>query len=201
MNESGQQEQFMRRISVPFLITDISAFARSLASEIELQKTPSHLQLLNMLARAGGQKNYQQLLATAAAKARVEEASLPQTLPDFQRVETALRCFNAEGQMVLWPAKRQTQELCLWPLWAALPPFGKIMDEKEVNQQLNRVHTYGDAALLRRELWGAGFVSRDQDCSNYQRLEIAPTPEARELIRRVTERRKAHASVPLKQGG
>ena len=191
----------MPRTPVPLVIEDLSTFARLLASQLETQKQLTHVQMLNLVARASGYKNYQHLLANDAAKTRIEGTRIPVITVNFEHVERALRCFNDQGVMVMWPAKRQTQEICLWPLWAALPPFGAIMDEPQVNRLLNQVHGFGDAALLRRELWGAGFVTRNLDSSNYQRVEVAPPPEARELIRQITGRRKLNRVFPVKAKG
>jgi hypothetical protein len=62
--------------------------------------------------------------------------------------------------------------------------------EKDVNALLNEAHHFGDAALLRRHLVDFGLVTRNSDCTNYRRQQKRPPPEARELIRRIRERRE-----------
>jgi hypothetical protein len=183
----------MPRIAVPIFIADISNFARRLAAQLDSVNPPSHVQFLNIIARAAEHKNYQALLANQKAQAKIEAKPATREATDFKRVEAALRCFDDEGVMQQWPAKHQTQTLCLWALWASFPRAETIMTEKEVNALLNKLHTFRDAALLRRELWAAKLISRDQDCSNYLRLETAPQPEARELIRQVSARLKSAA--------
>jgi hypothetical protein len=44
-----------------------------------------------------------------------------------------------------------------------------VYSEKEVNQLLNQHHTFGDAALLRRELFERGLIDRKRDGSEYWR--------------------------------
>ncbi|GFK95147.1 hypothetical protein NNJEOMEG_03005 [Fundidesulfovibrio magnetotacticus] len=54
----------MSRIPLPFAVGDVSALAKSLRSQMDsLGRIPSHLELLNMLARAGGRRNFQHLRA------------------------------------------------------------------------------------------------------------------------------------------
>lgn len=185
----------MSRIPVPLTLPDLSSFARLLAAGIKERGAPSHLELLNLIARAAGLRNYQHLRAISAAQTRLE-AEPPAAAVDFGLVERALRCFDEAGVLTQWPSRRQVQQLCLWSLWATLPA-GVSLAERQVNALLNRGHEFGDAALLRRELWGMGLVTRNPDGSNYRRCEIAPPPEAREMIRRIGARRKSapHAAA------
>jgi hypothetical protein len=44
--------------------------------------------------------------------------------------------------------------------------------------------------LIRRELVNMGLLTRTRDCRLYRRVEKRPPPEARELIRLVTSRRR-----------
>lgn len=65
-----------------------------------------------------------------------------------------------------WPAKDSRQTLVLEFL-ADKFEMGRIYTEKEVNQILNDHHTFGDPALLRRELYIKKFLDRELDGSKY----------------------------------
>ena len=56
----------MPRETIPLSIDDLSRFARTLAGELG-DAAPSHLSLMNMLARAAGFRNYQHLRAESNA--------------------------------------------------------------------------------------------------------------------------------------
>lgn len=181
----------MSKDPIGLVIADISDFARRLAPQLKNHKDgPSHLSLLNMLARAAGYRNYQHLRALRSARARLTE--VPATLDvDFRLVERALHQFDAGGQLVRWPSRRQVQALCLWVMWSRVPA-AEHLHERQINAILNAGHLFGDAALLRRSLIGMALVQRNLDGSDYQRLEKRPPDEARELIGRIKERRNQH---------
>ncbi|QHQ33932.1 DUF2087 domain-containing protein [Algicella marina] len=177
----------MSRQPIPLAVADISSFARALAQQMnEEAAAPSHLSLMNMLARAAGFRNYQHLRAAHAAGARLETPV--DESADFRLVERALQQFDDAGRMLRWPSRRAVQELCLWRMWADLPA-GKHLHEREVNAILDAGHHFGDAAILRRSLVGMGLLTRNADGSDYLRLEMRPPAEARDLIRRVAARR------------
>lgn len=185
----------MSKDPIGLVITDISVFARRLAPQLKkLDDGPSHLSLLNMLARAAGYQNYQHLRASRSAQERLAEKQ-PRPSVDFRLVERALHHFDAAGRLLRWPSRRPVQELCLWALWSNLPAATHL-HERQVNAALNNVHLFGDAALLRRSLVGMALVARNLDGSDYQRLEKRPPDEAQELIARIKERRLAHAAPP-----
>jgi hypothetical protein len=177
----------MSKTLLPYHSDDISALARSLKRQlVNCETPPGHLELLNMLARANGYRNFQHY--------RVEVDSRPQRdvapvaaepeLVDFKRVNRLLRMFDREGKLVRWPSKRSQQELCLWLIWSKIPAR-QVFTEKEINQLLNDSHLFGDHALLRRWLCDYGMMSRTRDGREYRRLEKRPPAEAIELIRRV----------------
>ncbi|MGJ8618265.1 MAG: DUF2087 domain-containing protein [Sulfitobacter sp.] len=184
----------MSKNPIGLAVEDISEFTRRLAPQLKNHGTaPSHLSLLNMLARAAGYRNYQHLRASRSAQARLAEVPARSDV-DFRLVERALHQFDAAGQLVRWPSRRPVQELCLWVLWSGLPA-AEHLHEKQVNAVLNAAHLFGDAALLRRSLIGMALVQRNPDGSDYQRLEKRPPDEARELIARVKERRSEPAAL------
>ena len=73
-----------------------------------------------------------------------------------------------EGRLILWPSKREAQLLALDYL-ATKFESGKIYSEKEVNALLKIWHTFGDPALLRRELYERGLLNRQKDGAEYWR--------------------------------
>lgn len=178
----------MSRTLLPFHVEDVSALARSLTGQLAgRQQPPGHVEMLNMLARAAGWRNFQHFRAQAAAAERL--AAPPAAEPvDLARVQRWLRHFDAEGQLVRWPGKFSDREPCLWVLWAALPPR-RTLGEPEVNERLAALHRFGDHALLRRELVDGGWMTRTADGRVYRRLERRPPAEARALIRLLGERR------------
>ncbi|TPE62901.1 DUF2087 domain-containing protein [Sandaracinobacter neustonicus] len=176
----------MPKHAIAFEIEDISAFARLLGKQLQAAKdTPSHLSLLNMLARAGGYRNFQHLRAEGAGR-QVAAAAAEERF-DPRPVERAFIQFDAAGQLLRFPAKRSLQILCVWALWARLPR-GEVMAERRVNELLNTMHLFGDPALLRRDMVEMGLLTRQADGSDYRRVEQKPPPPARELIRRLATR-------------
>ena len=174
----------MSRTLLPFHSDDISALARSLRGQLaDCESQPSHLELLNMLARANGYRNFQHYRAQLAACDQPDSrppAQEPEPV-DLVRVKRLLRIFDPEGKLARWPSKRSQQELCLWVIWSKLPAR-QVLTEKEVNLLLNDNHLFGDHALLRRWLCDYGMMSRTRDGREYRRVEKCPPAEARELI-------------------
>jgi hypothetical protein len=175
----------MPRTALPFSSPDISALARSIRSQLAAATAPpGHLQLLNMLARATGHRNYQHWRARAAESGLAAPAVIG---PDAELVEAASRHFDTEGRLLRWPARKGHQQLALWALWSAFPPR-REMPEREVNARIRKRHGFGDHALLRRALFAAGLLFRTRDGSVYRRIEREPPPEAIALIRRIKSR-------------
>lgn len=179
----------MSRTAIPYVAADIAAVARSLRSQLEgRDQPPGHVELLNMLARAVGRRNYQHLKAQLAAQARLEAGPAPADAVDHERVERIARHFDRDGRLIRWPAKPSHQQHCLWALWAALPA-GQTLTEQDVNAILKNRHLFADHAILRRALCSAGLVARTRDCREYRRIERRPPADAAALIRHV----RAHA--------
>lgn len=176
----------MSKTPVPFHADDISALARSLKGQLAARQTPpGHVELLNMLARAAGAKNFQHLRAQATAPPPAEAVIPPASPPvDAAKVERLARYFDAGGRMIRWPSKMSHVEPCLWVLWSRLPAE-RVMAEREVGARLNEHHLYGDPALLRRALFDYGLVTRSPDGREYRRIEREPPPLARALMARV----------------
>lgn len=173
----------MSREALPFAASDMSALARSLGRELEAAGPgPSHVQLLNMLARGAGYRNYQHLRAQHRARERLEAP--PGEPVDYRKVERVARHFGAGGRFIRWPSSTGLQRLCLWVLWSRLPR-DEVFSEIGISRWLGAQHGFGDHALLRREMVENGLLSRTDDCREYRRVGARPPPEAAALIRRV----------------
>lgn len=175
----------MSRVLLPFHSDDISALARSLKEQLaDCGHLPSHVELLNMLARTIGYRNFQHFRAQLAADEKLQGVQpAPEPAPvDYKRINRLLRLFDEDERLTRWPPKRSQQELCLWVIWSKLPPR-QVLTEKEINQRLNDLHLFGDHPLLRRWLCDYGMMNRTRDGSEYRRVERRPPPEAVELLR------------------
>ncbi|MFZ5669318.1 MAG: DUF2087 domain-containing protein [Pseudomonadota bacterium] len=172
----------MTRTVFPFAVSDVSALARALRRELAAAGgPPGHVQLLNILARAAGFRNFQHFRAQGDVPAPAAPSAAP---ADQARVERVARCFDAEGRLERWPARTGDQRLSLWVLWSRIPP-DEVMTEQQVSARIEALHRFGDRALLRRELVETGLVSRTPDCRQYRRVEQRPPAEALALIREV----------------
>ena len=196
----------MPRSIFPMAIADISAFAKSMRDQIDrLDHKPSHLEMLNLLSRSAGFSNYQHFRAASMTAEVIDNwniAAQPEPVPDETRVLRTLRLFDRDGRIIRWPTKRNQQELCLWFLWSKIPR-GQTYTERGISEFLNTQHLFGDAALLRRDLFDLGLVQRKRDGSDYRRIEKKPPPELRLLLSRiggaifVSERKNRLFSRPL----
>lgn len=178
----------MSRDLVPLRSDDVSAFVRALADELG-EAAPSHLTLMNMVARAAGFRNHQHLRASARSQQRLDDPPREAAV-DHSRVERVLNHFDAEGRLVRWPSRNAAQKLAVQVFWADLEP-GEVLTEAEVNERFAPGHLFDDPATLRRMLVGLQRLRRERDGSAYVRVEEAPSPEAAELIARVRARRSA----------
>ena len=76
--------------------------------------------------------------------------------------------FDKDSKLKTWSSrKHREKQLAVLEYLATKFETGKNYSEKEVNQILNQNHTFGDPALLRRELYTVGFLDRTQDGSRY----------------------------------
>lgn len=175
----------MSRISLPFHSEDISALARSLRGQLtNCEPRPSHLELLNMLARSSGYRNFQHYKAQITAQDQLEKHT-PEPEPDNSiKIKRLLKFFDPAGRLIRWPSKRSQQELCLWVIWSRLPAR-QVFTEKEMDQLLKDNHLFGDHTLIRRWLCDYGMMNRTRDGREYRRVEKRPPGEALELIRQI----------------
>jgi hypothetical protein len=172
----------MSRTALPFGVDDMSAFARSVRKSIEgLEHTPSHVEVLNLLARAGGYRNFQHYRAQFEARSSLDAPRPVEAEVDYRRVKQVVRVFDGKGRLARWPKKFSHRMLCLWALWSGLPAR-TAMTEGEISDHLRERHCFGDHALLRRELVDRGMVSRTPDGREYRRIEQRPPAEAAALF-------------------
>ncbi len=185
----------MTNLPIPLTSTDLGQFTRALSRQLG-ETAPSHLTLMNMLARAAGFQNVQHMrVAIVVADPMVEPPPVPPPpVPpppvDARKVSRALQQFDTLGRLAHWPAKRNMQTLALWAIWAALPA-GQKLQEGQISALIDGEHLFGDAAILRRDMVGCGLLSRQDGGVDYLRIEQMPPPEAKALIQAVAARRKA----------
>lgn len=178
----------MSRDILPFIASDLSALAKALGRELGLiDGKPGHVQLLNMLARTVGYRNFQHLRAASLAEARLAEPpSAPEPI-DYVLVERVAGHFDADGRLLRWPSRYGHQRLALWVLWSRLDA-GAVYNEFEISVVIRNNHLFGDHALIRRAMIDVGLIVRTVDGRQYRRVEQRPSGEALALIRRVATR-------------
>lgn len=184
----------MSRIPLPLHVADLSAFARALRRQLDgLERLPSHLELLNLLARAAGFKNFQHFRAEvepqAGQPAVAAAAPAPAPAPEPAAVDPRLlrrllRLYDGEGRLLRWPKKLAERQACLWVLWTRLPAHTP-MTEREISDRITGQHAFGDYAFLRRQLVDNALVTRTPDGRQYRRVEAPPNPAALALLERL----------------
>lgn len=174
----------MSRSVYPLAVADLSAFAKSVRAQLAgLDHAPSHVEMLNLLCRAAGYRNYQAFRAHAAPAATTPA---PVREADHGLVAKVARHFDRDGRLLQWPAREKQAMLCLWVLWSRIPA-GAVLTEREISSLLDGWHDFGDHALLRRALYDFGLVDRTRDGREYRRIEQQPPAELRVLLQRLRE--------------
>lgn len=174
---------------LPLHCADLSTFTKALRRDLgeHLQahpgSVPSHVQLLNMLARAAGHRNVQALKAQAAAVPTLRTPA-PAPVAALQltpHAAKALTQFDEHGRLSRWPYKFSVQRLAMWGLWLRFDS-GRTYTEREVNEILKAWTTYGDHVTPRRELVNMQLLGRKSDCSAYWKEPQRPSDEVRALL-------------------
>jgi hypothetical protein len=94
---------------------------------------------------------------------------------DFNKALYKLQAYlDAEGHLLQWPAARKAQRIALEYL-ASHFDSGTQYTEKEMNAILNKLHTFNDPGLLRRELFEGGHFNRNKDGTGYWRAKEKTT--------------------------
>lgn len=192
----------MTRETIACPVQDLSSFAKSLRSQLHAHLLaarppadalpgllPSHLQLLNMLARAAGHRNLQ---ALQAGQVRAAGPTAPAPLGDT--AQRALRQFDAAGRLQRWPTRFAVQRHAIWGLWLHFDAK-RVYTEREVNTILQAWHGFGDHCTLRRELVTMGLLERTPDGAEYRKCQVRPEAEVAALLRVLRERGRAAGSA------
>jgi hypothetical protein len=170
---------------LPFAVPDLSSFARALGAALKARHSdtsdpPGHVETLNIIARALGQRNVQSLrVALQAAPAARREP--PPPTPLSANARKTLAQFDAEGRLLRWPNKFTVQKMAMWILWT-LFDAKRLYTEREVNTILKAANAFGDHVTLRRELINHRLMARKSDCSEYRKLAVRPDDEIRALL-------------------
>ena len=179
----------MSRPAFALAISDLSAFARSVRGQLApLGPVPSHLEMLNILSRAAGYRNFQHFRAEAETPvpAPVEPPPAPAApVADLDKVAKLARYFDANGGLKSWPSRTNHQSLAMWVMWSRLPPRQQF-SEIQISEMLDLWHGFGDRALLRRSLIDGKLVERTLDGRAYWRVEREPPPELGPLLKRIS---------------
>ena len=188
----------MTRLLVPLATPDVSAFSKTLKNLLDQRHAagkapPSHVELLNLLARAVGLRNFATLKKTAVAAPA--PTAVPGDVPvaaqksdalDLSPLSTtarkALQQFDDAGRLVRLPNKLSVQQMTMWALWTQFAAHRRYT-EKEVNAVTNAFHTFGDQATLRRELVNMNLLGRKSECSEYWKEPQRPGPEVQSFLR------------------
>jgi len=172
----------MTRTAVPLRVDDLSPFAKTLRQSLtQHEGVPSHLELLNLLAKAAGFQNYQHLRSDAGTAGRLAAATQAMPPADLNQVEKAARYFDAEGVLMSWPARLNLQTLSQWVFWSRIPSE-VVFTEREISELIRHWHDFGDHALIRRAMVDAKMLERTVDGREYRRIERAPPPELKPLL-------------------
>lgn len=182
----------MTRLRVPLASPDISVFAKTLKRLLDERHQagkppPGHVELLNLLARAAGLRNFAtlkgaMLAAPAPAAARPASGAAIDLGSLSPTVRKALIQFDDAGRLVRLPNKFSVQQMTMWALWTQFAAR-RSYTEKEVNAVLNAHHVFGDQATLRRELVNMKLLGRLDDCSRYWKEPRRADGEVRAFLR------------------
>lgn len=176
----------MSKTPVPLRVDDMTVFTRALTKQLG-ETSPSHLTLMNMVARAAGFQNVQHMRAASAAAKRMKNHQ-GEGVADARAVERTLFQFDPVGRLRQWPSRQKIQTLSLWALWATFPSQ-KALDERAVNDHFADKHLFEDPATLRRTMISCGLLTRNQDGTQYRRVEQKPPVEAKAVIHALSARR------------
>ena len=186
-----------RAPALAFTAPSISALAKSLCEQFaSASAAPSHLQMLNWLARGAGHRNYQAFRAAAVAAPAVASeptkraARLEKSVALSAHATKALMQFDEAGRLVRWPSKFAVQRFAMWALWMRFDA-SRVYTEREVNTLLNAWATFGDPVTLRRELINMKLLARKADCSAYWKEPQRPDEEMQAFLRAARQRVEA----------
>jgi hypothetical protein len=180
----------MSKETIAYYAPDISALARSLATETaKLEKQPSHLSWLNILARAAGHRNYQSLRAAHSQKLPSAPQSAATPVALSEHAAKALGHFDEIGRLTRWPNKFAVQRLALWGLWMHVDAK-RVYTEREITNLLRGLNCFDDPVTLRRELINMKMLSRKPDGSQYRKEPVRAPAEAVALMHALRQQQR-----------
>jgi len=94
----------------------------------------------------------------------MERSLLPRELRPF---------VDDDGRLRQWPARYKVQRMATDYLAARFQP-GREYSEREMNERLLDLHTFGDWALLRRLLCDWRYMDREPDGTRYRLRPASP---------------------------
>jgi hypothetical protein len=78
---------------------------------------------------------------------------------------------DKEGRIIQWPKRKKRKlQLNILRFMAHQFELDRIYTEREVNDILKTYHTFEDWALLRRELYELGWMTRELNGTEYRRV-------------------------------
>ncbi|WP_171014073.1 DUF2087 domain-containing protein [Chitinivorax sp. B] len=180
----------MSKILLPFHTDDISAFARAMCRQLAARTdVPSHLEMLNILARAAGFQNFQSYRELAIHQQDAANDANASQVALTANAKKLISYLDDSGRLTRWPNKYTVQQLSIWYLWTLFIPRHKYT-EREVNEVLKAFNTFGDHVILRRELVNAGLLWRTPDGAQYRKQPSKPSDEVMTMIREIRRLRK-----------
>jgi hypothetical protein len=182
----------MPRELTPLIAADLSSFAKALRSQWAQRHergagVPSHVEMLNLLARAAGHRNVQAMRSAQPPHVPHSAAAAPREAAPGEAAGRALRLFDASGRLARWPTRRALQVLTLWGLWLRFDAKRRYR-EREVNEVLNAHHTFGDHCLLRRELVELQLLTRTPGGAEYRKVAARPDAQVVALLGALRQR-------------
>ncbi|QYK05432.1 DUF2087 domain-containing protein [Shewanella zhangzhouensis] len=156
---------------IPFVAADISALAKSLRKQLmACEQFPTHVEMLNLLAKASGHQNFQQLKAQQLPL-EADESGLDPLAVD---IPAKLKPFMGQDYVLRqWPGRYALQQQSLWFFWCRFR-YGVEYSEAEVNALLKPFIGFGDHPLIRRELVNKSLLGRTDDGGRYWRQSAIP---------------------------
>lgn len=92
---------------------------------------------------------------------------------------------DSEGKLTAYPSKRKLKIATMFYIASKLQEnevSDKRYTEKEINEAIDSICRFHDAALLRREMYNYRFINRTNDGKEYWLEEIQPDPEKYDLL-------------------
>lgn len=83
---------------------------------------------------------------------------------------------DSSGKLSIYPSKRKLKLAAMFYVANQLDAR-KTYTEKEINEAINNICTFNDAALLRREMYNYRFINRSEDGKIYMLEENQPSLE------------------------